>query len=489
MADWLDLDNGTAASRTDIPVLGIAEVRTSLLTAIDDGARLLALFGDGADAPSTRLYALIGDASSGRLRIAAADVFGAYLSFTPECPQAHLFERELAEQYGVEPQGHPWLKPVRFTGRAPGVANFFRVSGEEVHEVAVGPVHAGVIEPGHFRFQCLGEDVLHLEIALGYQHRGIERALIGGPHSRSPHQMEALAGDASIGHATAYAQLLEALAGQDAPPRAEALRAIALEIERLANHIGDLGALSGDVGFLPTASYGGRIRGDFLNLSAELCGSRFGRGFVRPGGVGFDLDDARRRRMGTRLAEAAQAAAEAVQLLWDSPSVLSRFEGVGRLSPTLAEQLGLVGPVARASGLERDARFDFPSGFYRFAQIPLSTWHTGDVFSRAYLRWLEIQQSARFVRERLDALPQGPVRTTVPLAGANRVAVALVEGWRGEIVHVGLTDAQGRFSRYKIVDPSFHNWPALALAMRGGAISDFPLINKSFNLSYAGHDL
>ena len=197
------------------------------------------------------------------------------------------------------------MKPVRYHhsyrsghdawGRAvddpilPGVTDFFRVEGAEVHEVAVGPVHAGVIEPGHFRFQCHGEQVFHLEIALGYQHRGVERALVGGPTKRTLPMMETVAGDTTVGHALAYAHAVEALAGTRIPARAHAIRGIALELERLANHVGDLGALAGDVAYLPTASYCGRLRGDFLNMTAEICGSRFGRGLVRPGGVGFDL--------------------------------------------------------------------------------------------------------------------------------------------------------------------------------------------------------
>jgi Ni,Fe-hydrogenase III large subunit len=447
---------------------------------------------------------VLADTSRGLLRLASTTLEADHFpSLTPVCPQVHLFEREIAEQFGVRPEGHPWFKPVRFhasyrTGHdawgrneAPviGVTDFYRVEGEEIHEVAVGPVHAGIIEPGHFRFQCHGERVFHLEISLGYQHRGIERALIGGPTKRTIHQMEALAGDMSIGHATAYCQAVEALAGCRVPIRAEAIRGIALELERLANHSGDLGALANDVGFLPTASYCGRIRGDFLNLTALLCGSRFGRTLVRPGGVGFDLDEERKKQCHERLESAYRDVTNAANLLWDSASVQARFEGTGFVSEEVARALGLVGPAARACGIECDIRNDFPSGIYRFAQVPLSTWQTGDVFARAYVRWLEIQRSVAFIRSQLQELPDGPIRADVAPLKPDQIVISLVEGWRGEICHVALTDAQGHFARYKVVDPSFHNWTGLALALRNQQISDFPLCNKSFNLSYCGHDL
>ncbi|HZF11816.1 MAG TPA: hydrogenase, partial [Thermoanaerobaculia bacterium] len=405
---------------------------------------------------------------------------------------------------GVRPEGHPWLKPLRFRrswrpghdawGRTdehplPGVADFFRVEGDEVHEVAVGPVHAGVIEPGHFRFQCHGEQVFHLEIALGYQHRAIEEALLGGPHRATLAQMETLAGDTTAGHTIAYCQALEALARVTPPSRGQWLRGVALELERLANHTGDLGALAGDVGYLPTQSFCGRIRGDFLNLTAALCGSRFGRGLIRPGGTGFDLSPTQAEALGRRLDAATEDLRRAVELLWTTSSVVARFENTGRVSAQDCRELGFVGPAARACGVALDVRTDHPAGVYQFAQVPVTTAHGGDVNARAVVRWLEAQRSALFVREQLAGLPGGPVRAPLGPRAADRLVVSLVEGWRGEICHVAVTDAAGRFARYKVIDPSFHNWFALALALRGEPISDFPLCNKSFNLSYCGHDL
>lgn len=504
---FLTLRAGQAVPRPEIPLLPPAQFRAAIVDGVARGHRVAALFGSLDGAPERlEIYVVLADAAHSSLRIArTAHEDERFLSLTPVCPQVHLFEREIAEQYGIVPQGHPWFKPVRFhtsyrpghdawrrpPGTAPliGVTEFFRVEGEEVHEVAVGPVHAGIIEPGHFRFQCHGEQVFHLEISLGYQHRGAERSLLGGPSKRSLHTFETVAGDTSIGHATAYCQALEALSGCQVPIRAEVLRGIALELERLANHTGDLGALANDVGFLPTASYCGRIRGDFLNLTALICGNRFGRSLVRPGGVGFDMDAGRIQQCLDRLAAAYADVENAANLLWNAPSVQARFEGTGAVDRTVASTLGLVGPAARACGTEIDIRHDFPSGIFRFAQVPTSTWSTGDVFARAYVRWLEIRRSVTFIRDQLLALPDAPIRQEVGPLKADHVVVTLVEGWRGEICHVVLTDAQGRFARYKIVDPSFHNWSGLAMALRNQQISDFPLCNKSFNLSYCGYDL
>ena len=267
---------------------------------------------------------------------------------------------------------------------------------------------------------------------------------MGGPNKRSIHTVETVAGDTSIGHATAWCQNVEALAGCTVPLRGQALRGIALELERLANHTGDLGALANDVAFLPAASYCGRLRGDFLNLTALLCGSRFGRGLVRPGGVEFDLDANAGQRFLEQLEAAYRDVAHAAGLLWQSSSVMERFQETGKVAHDVCLSLGLVGVAARACGVERDVRRDFPTGIFRFAQLPVSTWTTGDVFARAYVRWLEIQRSVEFLRAQLRALPAGPIGTEVRGLQPESMAVALVEGWRGEICHVALTDAGGR---------------------------------------------
>jgi len=494
------IHNGEAVPLGNVAELSVAEFRNAIISAVSGGCHLAAFFGRPVRNRRLQLIAVLADAATSSLSLLGAEVDKAYPCLTVDCPQAHWFEREIAEQWEVHPQGHPWLKPIRFHASyqsregssevpVPGVTDFFSMGGEEVHEVAVGPVHAGIIEPGHFRFQCHGEHVFHLEISLGYQHRGVETALVGGPGKRTIHLMETLAGDTSIGHATAYCDAIEGLTHTTVPARAQVLRGVALELERLANHTGDLGALAGDIGYLPTAAYCGRIRGDFLNLTAAMCGSRFGRGMIRPGGVGFDLDKQRVAEISERLDRALKDLKDAVALLWNAPSVQARFEDTGVISRETCEALGLVGPAARACGVEMDVRQDFPSGIFRFAQIPMSKWHSGDVFARAWVRWLEIQRSGAFVQEQLRWLPEGATQAVSGALPAEHLAVSLVEGWRGEICHVAITDAQGRFSRYKVVDPSFHNWMGLAMAMRDQQISDFPLCNKSFNLSYCGHDL
>lgn len=497
----LGLRNRRAIPLADVPLRPVDRLSESIREALATGRRLVSFFGtpDGAD--RTRLIAILADDAAGELDAVSAIVGDRYPSITPVCPEAHGFEREIAEQCGVIPEGHPWLKPLRRhppdhlpSGRVVTPAEreaypFFRMSGEEVHEVAVGPVHAGVIEPGHFRFQAHGEQVLFLEVMLGYQHRGVERLLEERDRVRGVLVAESIAGDTVIGHAGAFCGAIEALGRARKTPRGQTIRGIALELERLANHIGDLGAIAGDVAFQPAASYLGRMRGECLNLLMTLSGNRYGRGLVRPGGVGFDIPPAMAAEMRDRLERLSAELEPVLTLMFESASVQARLEGVGAVTRAACAELGFVGPVARACEVPRDVRHDHPWGIFRFAHIPVTTMWAGDVLARALVRRLEIQRSLEFTIEQLGALPRGPARVEFGLLHPGELVVAMVEGWRGEIVHVVITDDTGRVRRHKVTDPSFHNWTAVGLAMRGNEISDFPLCNKSFNLSYAGHDL
>ncbi len=508
---FVNIKNGKAIDLTRIPLLEEEVFMDAIKQSIESGKRVSSYFVcESQEQGFLKLYGVLSDDENQQFMVSQTKICSdQFTSLSTDYPQLQLFEREIAEQYGCIPVGHPWLKPVRYhhswtnldawnrkkdEAILPGVGDFYKVKGDQVHEVAVGPVHAGVIEPGHFRFQCQGEEVLHLEIALGYQHRGIEKVLISGPNHKTLHYMELLAGDTTVGHCLTYCQNIEGLMSTEISDRSKVLRGIVLELERIANHVGDLGALANDVGYLPTASFCGRLRGEWLNLTALITGNRFGRNFLIPGGTSYDLTKDQILSMVNKIELLEKETEESIALLWENQSVLARFEEIGILSSNQAKDMGLVGPVARATGLGRDVRKTMPSGIYQKMLIPIRTIESGDVYARAYVRGLEVKTSIEFIKKALNDLQNDAsieARQIIALDSliANSLIATVNEGWRGEICHVAITDNEGKFERYKIVDPSFHNWMGLAIALRNQGISDFPICNKSFNLSYSGHDL
>ena len=503
MDDFLKIKNGVALPRADLPRVSFPRFFRLLTDLVRCNGYLVQFFVH----PEGDRNLLIAVARTSNLLVLTTEVEREFPSLTlAGGAKFNLFEREIAEQFGLRPAGHPWLKTVRYhdnrTGRPdvfgndyradiPGNTPFYRVEGESVHEVAVGPVHAGIIEPGHFRFQCAGEEVLHLEIQLGYQHRGVEQLLTAVPFGRLPVIAEAIAGDTAIGHNLSCCQAIEALAGLEVEPGPRTVRTIALELERIANHLGDLGALSGDVAFNPPAAYFGRLRGEFLNLLLVLAGNRFGKGLVRPGGVALAMGGAERSLLKAKLKETRREIGHVCDLLFGAHTVLARFEYTGAVDRRTADQLGLVGPAGRSSGLEYDVREFFPTEWYGALPGCTNRVTNGDVLSRAMVRREELHHSLDLVERLLDEPdePHRPVTAHDWRLAPEHFVVTLNEGWRGEVSHCVLTDGAGRIARYKVKDPSFHNWMGLAMALRNQEISDFPLCNKSFNLSYCGFDL
>lgn len=428
-----------------------------------------------------------------------------YTALTLDIPAFHIFERELWEECGITALGHPWLKPLRYPagGRFQMKDHpFFASESPALHEVGVGPVHAGVIEPGHFRFICHGETVEHLEIQLGYQHRGIAKLLADGDIRSKIHLAEMIAGDSAIGHGLAYCLATEALCGVELSGAVQTVRLIALELERVAMHLADLSALSGDIAYLSGLNLFAALRTTVINSSLALCGSRFGKRWLRPGGINYGISSEQNSVLRETLATAGAQIELCARALLSDAGVLNRFDSTGSLSLGTVKDLNMSGITAKAAGYAIDARVDFPCSGYanlivKDRQNELAshgiralTLESGDVYARAALRHLEIMQSLDMIQYMLSTLPSVETRATeLPLPGKNQLAVSLVEGWRGRIVHVIGTDSAGQTSFYKVYDPSLHNWFGLALAVRDGGISDFPLCNKSFDLSYCGVDL
>jgi Ni,Fe-hydrogenase III large subunit/Ni,Fe-hydrogenase III component G len=474
-------------------------VQEQVVATLQQGARLVSVFG-AADANVRRVIRYIVDVA-GEYRVFTDSGEGEVPSITPACPAAAWHEREARELYGIDITGHPDPRPLvmhddfmpeahpptefyRRSAREP--YRFLEVSGTGLCEVAVGPVHAGIIEPGHFRFSVVGDRVIHLELRHFYTHKGTERLFEGiSPDDAAP-IAESVSGDNCFSHAVAYSQAVEAAYGVCVPPRAEAIRAVGLELERMLAHIGDFGALCGDVGFVLPAAAASGMKEALLRASTYALGTRYWRGVTMPGGLRRDLDDSAVlelakavRTVHTRFASLAHEALE-------TASVQNRFEQAGVLAKEVAQDLAVVGPVARASGIATDVRRDHPSGAYRRLSFEVPTTHYGDVMARARMRVAEAGISARLIAELLASLPAGPVFSRGDFRGSGN-ACSSVESPRGELLY-WIESRDGRIARCHLRSPSFQNWPALPLAVADNVIADFPLINKSFNLSYSGCD-
>ena len=422
------------------------------------------------------------------------------------CYPASRFEREIRDLFGIAVPAHPdpdplvkhgfWPQnyhPLRKDATAVDFSDdgqpfpFTEVEGEGVYEIPVGPVHAGVIEPGHFRLSVMGETVINLRTRLYFTHKGTEKLFEGREPADGMELAERVSGDSSVGHALAYCQAVEGAARAEVPPRALSIRVILLELERLYNHIADVGAIANDTGFAVAHAHCYRIRERLLRLNKELTGSRLLRGVVGVGGLVRDL------AVPSDLPEQVKALVEDFDEMFaiclKNTLVMDRLESTGVLNTELAKDHGVLGYVGRASGLDIDARRDHPFAAYPQLSFRVPVFTSGDVKARTLVRVEELRESASLIEQACRRLPSGPVQGTVPRPDAFAPAFGIVEGWRGRIVHWVMTGEDGTLHRVKIIDPSFFNWPALAYALEGNIVPDFPLCNKSFNQSYSGNDL
>lgn len=397
------------------------------------------------------------------------------------------FEREIAENFDLSLLNHSWPKPLRTTSDD---YPFYRDEDEEIHEVGVGPIHAGIIEPGHFRFTCKGEKILNLEIMLGYQHRGVEKLMVEKLMlSQKAMLAESVAADSAVSNSVAFAGVWESLCGFTARKELLYARTLACELERIAIHTGDLSAICGDVAYqLGNAVYG-RLRTPVINFIQKWCGNRLGKTAVRPFETPYPFTLELVTDLRVILAAFEKDFVEMSQKIRRFPSVLSRLERTGIVTTEQAEAIGAVGMAGRASGIYRDIRRSHPYLLYQAGNTVVK--HHGDVYARTQIRMEEVVASIGIIRSLLDSWPYNEYSHAKEnySPAADSFALGLVEGWRGEACHVAITDEAGRLALYKYKDPSFHNWTALELAVRNNEISDFPICNKSFNLSYCGHDL
>lgn len=434
---------------------------------------------------------------------------GDFPSIVSKIHQALSYEREIQSFFGLKPVGHlnsqqfllhedwpgsqhPLRKDFNYQKRPAkvhGKYQFQIVEGEGIYEIPVGPVHAGIIEPGHFRFSVAGEEIISLQPKLGYVHKGIEKLFEVLPLDQKIQLAERVSGDSSFSHSLAFCQALEKLANISVPKRGQQLRVIFAELERLANHLNDIAFIMTDTGFSFGGSQGTRLREAVCQLNEKLTGHRFLRGVNIIGGVTKDLTQQQQEQVVQTIQALSKDFAEVIDISESNSSVINRLKGTGVLDTQVALDHGVVGIAAKASGIPRDTRIEYPYAAYQDVDFKIAGQSEGDVYARFEVRIQEVASSIQIMQKVLRKLANGPILFNKPHSLAkNSAVISLVEGWRGEIVYFVQTDHTGQISRVALRDPSYLNWPAVPYAVAGNVVPDFPLINKSFNLSYSGHD-
>lgn len=476
-----------------------------------EGGRLVSIWGtDRRPVADHDIMSIAYCAAEGLLWLRLTlDEGGAYPDVSAVFPAAERMQRTVFDLLGIRAIGaadvRPWLNhgkwpedyfPLRqqHTGleQFSTVLKEYRtvpVTGDGVHEIAVGPIHAGVIEPGHFRLSVVGEKVLRLEQRLGYAHKGTDKLFIGRSLRDGGRLAGRVSGDSTVAFAWAYCMASEMASNCQIPPRAAWMRALLLERERIANHLGDLGALGNDAGLALGLGQFSRLKEDWLRLNDQLFGHRLMMDRIVPGGVAVDLDTDGAALLITQCTR-IEAEVRAMRAIYDGHAGLQdRFISAGCVVPKLAAQLGMCGLAGRASGQSFDARADNPSTPYSDINVQMATHRNGDVAARVTLRFEEIFESVRLLRCIVDRLPGGATAIPLPDAQKETLGIGWLEAWRGPVFVALEIGAAGTILRCHCHDPSWHNWPALQHAIMGNIVPDFPLINKSFSLSYSGHDL